>query len=536
MDFNVKEVAEQLLQELEQSGTSAKTVKGYRNTGFGAIIRHFVSQGGLDVDAAMLDAFILEQRERFERGEFSAWKWGLVRRGSELLKHYAETGILATTALRPWEPVLRKPRQSVKLDTPTVEQLADPDDLFALIWRTKQALQENGLSPATIRHYTSEGFSVILRNHTWLGFEHYSETLVSAMVSEIRDRYQCGDVSRTAYQDLRKAAFLLCEMRRTGKITLSRLPSWGLRVPNAHYSELLERFCQENERTGTLAVGTIATARSAIRGFLFELEDRGFPEFSQVTLDAVSGCMSQRAKRYAGGLQAMLCSVRAFLRFLYQHGISPIDLTQAMPEFVAPRRVVREGFHADEIDKLLSCVDRDSAVGKRDYAMMMTSIQTGLRAVDIVNLTRRDIDWRANEIRIAQHKTGRPLCLSLEPETGNAIADYLLHARPECNLPHIFLCATGSCRPLNNRSVSSRISRYMRRAGLDTTIPRRGFHSFRRSFGTGLLESEISLDMLSELLGHTHMDSMKPYLAANEKGLTSCAIGLLPAKKVGEAV
>jgi integrase len=79
------------------------------------------------------------------------------------------------------------------------------------------------------------------------------------------------------------------------------------------------------------------------------------------------------------------------------------------------------------------------------------------------------------------------------------------------------------------------ISRYMQRTGIDKSdIPRRGFHSFRRSFGAGLLESEIPLDMLSELLGHTHMDSAKPYLAANELGLKSCAIGLTPTQKAGE--
>ncbi|MBA4700237.1 MAG: hypothetical protein H2212_12455 [Ruminococcus sp.] len=49
-----------------------------------------------------------------------------------------------------------------------------------------------------------------------------------------------------------------------------------------------------------------------------------------------------------------------------------------------------------------------------------------------------------------------------------------------------------------------------------------------------MLESEISLDMLSELLGHTHMDSAKPYLAANELGLKSCAIGLISIEKAGE--
>ena len=81
--FNLKVAAEQSLRLLERSGASAKTVKGYRVTGFGAIIRHFTRQGVMDVNAEMLDAFVLEQREHFEQGEFSEWKWRLVRRGSD---------------------------------------------------------------------------------------------------------------------------------------------------------------------------------------------------------------------------------------------------------------------------------------------------------------------------------------------------------------------------------------------------------------------------------------------------------------------
>ena len=48
--------------------SSAKTVKEYRNTGFGAIIRYFTHQGIFDVNIEMLDAFVSEQRECFERG------------------------------------------------------------------------------------------------------------------------------------------------------------------------------------------------------------------------------------------------------------------------------------------------------------------------------------------------------------------------------------------------------------------------------------------------------------------------------------
>ena len=532
--FNLKEAAEQSLRLLERNGASTKTIKGYRNTGFGAIIRHFTRKGVMDVNDEMLDTFVLEQREHFERGEFSEWKWRLVRRGSELLKHFAQTGTADLTELRPWDPVLRKPRQSVELDIPTTEQLTDPDDLFALIWRVKQALLKAGLTKRTVKHYTAEGMTVILRRHIEQGLAHYSEPLTTEIVAEIRSKYEQGLTSRVSYQNLRKASFLLAEMHRTGGITFCKIPDWGQREPTPEFAALLRHFCDNANRTGILAGSTVKTARSAIRTFFFELEARGRKSFDGITLAEVSDTITHMATRYTGGLHSTIFSVRVFLLHLYENNFTPEDLSLAVPEMVARRTVFREGFTGDETARLLYEPDLATAVGKRDYAMMLLSAQTGLRACDVVNLKRENIDWRAREIRIVQQKTGKPLSLPLEPESGNAIADYLLNVRPESDLPYIFLCHTGALRPINNRSASALVTKYLHRAKIASDIPRRGFHSFRRAFGTRLLQNEIPLELLRQLLGHSKIDSAKPYLSVDEQGLKTCALGFVPCGKADD--
>lgn len=534
--FNLKEAAEQSLRLLERNGASAKTIKGYRNTGFGAIVRYFTRQGVMDVNDEMLGIFVLEQREHFERGESSEWKWRLVRRGSELLKHFAQTGTADLTELRPWDPVLRKPRQSVELDIPTPEQLTDPDDLFALIWRVKQALLKVGLTKRTVKHYTAEGMTVILRRHTEQGLVHYSESLASDMVAEIRSKYEQGLTSRVSYQNLRKASFLLAEMHRTGDITLYKVPDWGQREPAPEFVALLRNFCDNANRTGILAGSTVKVARSAIRTFFFELEARGRRSFDGITLAEISDTITHMANRYTGGLHSAIFCVRVFLLHLYENNFTLENLSLAVPEMVARRTVFREGFSDDETARLLDKPDLETAFGKRDYAMMLLAAQTGLRACDVVNLKRENIDWRAREIRIVQQKTGKPLSLPLEPESGNAIADYLLHARPESDLPYIFLCHTGALRPINSRSASALVTKYLRRANIVSHIPRRGFHSFRRSFGTRLLQHEIPLELLRQLLGHSKIDSAKPYLSVDEQGLKTCALGLVSCEKAGDLV
>jgi len=534
--FNIQEASEQLLQLLEQNGASAKMLKEYRCTGFGSIIRYFSQRGAFDVNAEMVNVFVLEQREKFERGEFSEWKWRLVRRGGELIKHYTETGTVEMADLRPWEPALGKPRQSLELDTPTPEQFADPEDIFALAWRTKQELHKMGLTKATIRHYTTEGLTVILRKHISLGLEHYSESLVSEMVSKIRVSYEQGLTSRVSYQNLRKASFLLSEIHQTGRITFSVVPNWGLREPTMEFTKLLRHFCDNANRTGILAESTVKTAKSAIRIFLFELEGCGIHSFKGITLAKISNSITNIAKRYTGGLHSAIFSIRIFLKHLHENRFTHDDLSLAVPEMIARRTTFREGFANDEIRRLLEILNLETAIGKRDYAIMLLAAQTGLRACDVVNLKRENIDWRKKEIRITQQKTGKPLALPLEPESGNAIANYLLNARPESNLPYIFLCHFGASRPINNRSASAIVSKHLKRAGIVSNIPRRGFHSFRRSFGTRLLQKETPLELLRQLLGHSKIDSSKPYLSADELGLKSCALRLVTSEKAGDLV
>jgi site-specific recombinase XerD len=78
------------------------------------------------------------------------------------------------------------------------------------------------------------------------------------------------------------------------------------------------------------------------------------------------------------------------------------------------------------------------------------------------------------------------------------------------------------------------VTKYLQRAKIVSDIPRRGFHSFRRAFGTRLLQNEIPLELLRQLLGHSKIDSAKPYLSVDEQSLKTCALGLVPCGKAGD--
>ncbi len=526
--IDLKKTAERALEQLSAADMSAKALYGYTHTGFGCVIRHFRVKGENFATPEMLDVFVLEQRGLFEQGVISAWKWRLLRRGCELLKYCAENDSVEMPPLPPWEPVLQRPRQSIWKSSLSPEQLADPEDIFTLAWKTNKALTELGLAGGTLQSYRSEGLTVLMRLHYKAGTEHYNEEIIARAIAEKRHQYERGLTERTSYQNLRKAAYLLKEIHREGNITLKKMPNWGQREPKAPFESVLKDFCTSLD---DLAESTVRAVKSAARRFLLEMEDGGCTTWKDYTQANINACVTRFARHYAGGLNSALFAVKKFLRYIFQIGRTPVDLSQSLPELAAARKAFHEGFSREETGLLLSQPDRSTAIGKRDYAIMVLAVQSGLRACDMVRLNLDNIDWRSREIRLIQHKTGQPLSLPLEPESGNAIADYILHGRPKRALTNLFLCHSGTDRPLDARTASSVVSKYMRKAGIPAQ--RRAFHSLRRTFGTGLLRNNVSFELIQQLLGHTDMNSLKPYLSIDEQGLKLCALSLLPYGKDG---
>jgi integrase/recombinase XerD len=205
---------------------------------------------------------------------------------------------------------------------------------------------------------------------------------------------------------------------------------------------------------------------------MLTLEDNGYYNFNGVSLKATSDILLQMAFQLTSEVKQLLYTSRVFLGFLYENKYTEANLKTAVPKLVAPWRKLHEGFTDAEIIELLNSVDLGTPIGKRDYAILVLAAQTGLRAVDIANLKKSDIDWRNKEIRIVQHKTGNVLGLPLEPESGNAIADYPLNVRPECNSKAVFISARHPYRPLEAASLHTLVrSRIQKTSFAGTTKP-----------------------------------------------------------------
>ena len=178
-----------------------------------------------------------------------------------------------------------------------------------------------------------------------------------------------------------------------------------------------------------------------------------------------------------------------------------------------------------DVDRILTSVDRSTALGRRNYAILLLAARYGLCPCDIRQLTLDEIDWRGARIDIRQVKTGRPLALPLLPEVADALSAYLRDGRPASTNRIIFL---RHCAPFEPFAIENNLAAIMRaplrRAGLTDRKGYRGLYLFRHTLATRLLAFGRHLKTIADTLGHASTQTTYGYTRADLVGLRGVAI------------
>ena len=276
------------------------------------------------------------------------------------------------------------------------------------------------------------------------------------------------------------------------------------------------------------AEATVVAKDRATSRFLGYLEEVGVDDLAALGVRDISGFFVRQRRLRRKTVAAMRSCVADFLAFLAATGWTPESLADRLP----PHRHVRHEsepylWTVEEIRRVLAVIDRQSAAGKRDYAMILATARLGLRISDLRQLKLSDLDWRAKTITIVQHKTRLPLSLPLLDDVGWAIIDYVGRGRPETACPKVFVRhrhpfdAFGSAS-----SVASRLSRHAARARI-TFAPGEvcGMHSLRGALAVAMIGNDTPIPVVSAVLGHASSDTTQAYyLRFNIDRLRCCAL------------
>ncbi len=126
------------------------------------------------------------------------------------------------------------------------------------------------------------------------------------------------------------------------------------------------------------------------------------------------------AHTQARGRQGRAGSLRVLLRYLRRQGIIATDLGRAVPRGRTYRQAaIPRAIPWSDVERVLASIDRRSACGKRDYAVLMLFATYGLRAQEVAALELSAIDWAQSRFHVLGRKAGNPLAAPV----GEAIID-----------------------------------------------------------------------------------------------------------------
>lgn len=163
-----------------------------------------------------------------------------------------------------------------------------------------------------------------------------------------------------------------------------------------------------------LSYGYVTRSRMIIHDLLLFLDARDIRTPDKIRIqdndEFVKSFYGLRPK----GIEAKLCTLRRYYRYLYLQGYISIPLAERLPKAsIQGRMSFPTVWGQDEIKKIEASAERISPAGKRSYAMVLLAARLGLRIGDIRNLKLHDIDWNKKQISIVQHKTQKILSLPL---------------------------------------------------------------------------------------------------------------------------
>lgn len=219
----------------------------------------------------------------------------------------------------------------------------------------------------------------------------------------------------------------------------------------------------------------------------------------------------------------MTTALRSFLRYARYRDAIRADLAAVVPCVANwSKPAIPRGIAPEQVRRLLSHIDRGTAMGRRDYAVLLLLARLGLRASEVAFLELEDIDWAGGCLSV-QGKGGRRTQLPLTQEVGEALAAYLQHGRPHSASRRVFLRARAPIRGFKGQVAVGTIVRHaLRRAGIDA--PTNGAHQFRHGLATEMLRHGATLAQIGDLLGHQNPQTTTIYAKVDLEGLRPLAL------------
>jgi site-specific recombinase XerD len=335
------------------------------------------------------------------------------------------------------------------------------------------------------------------------------------------ERYLRHRAGRQSIQPGDRAALKrwLTVLRDEGAIAPAVLP------PLTPHDLIFKEFDDYLRTERGLAPKSIIRHLPVIRRFLHEVCPAGDDDLGKISQEDVIRYVERHAKDWSPRTGKAMCwSLRAFLRYLHHRGLNPRALAGCVPSMRRWKLATLPTYlPAAQVQKALDGCGRATAMGRRDYAILMMLAKLGLRADEVATLTLDDIDWRASEM-LVRAKGRQRARMPIPPDVGAAIVAYLRNGRPKSSCRRLFVRTLAPHVGFASGCAITMIAKTaLDRVGIGGCA-HRGAHIFRHSLATELLRSGATLSEIGQLLRHESHDTTRIYAKVDIEALRTLSL------------
>lgn len=168
-----------------------------------------------------------------------------------------------------------------------------------------------------------------------------------------------------------------------------------------------------------------------------------------------------------------------------------------------------------EVEALLAAPNRTSWTGRRDHALLLVAVQTGLRISELIGLRRSDVHLGVGAHLICHGKGRKDRVTPLTTPVAQVVRTWLSES-DDAAMVSVFPTRTG--KPLSRDAIEHRIAVHVGTAAVACpALAKKNVtaHVLRHTAAMRLLEAGIDPTVIALWLGHERVDTTAIYLHAH---------------------
>jgi integrase/recombinase XerC/integrase/recombinase XerD len=261
-----------------------------------------------------------------------------------------------------------------------------------------------------------------------------------------------------------------------------------------------------DRKAQNMSKGTLEFYRKKLKYFMDYCETQAVSQVYQITPTLIREFLLELENKghNSGGIHAVYRTLKTFLRW-WENEVEPENWNNPIKK-VKPPRVNVELLEPANIEDVYKMIDScgDTLTGKRDKALMLFLLDTGIRASELVSISLEDTNLITGDIIIKLGKGRKERQVYLGSKSRKALRSYMKLRTDSSNA--LWVTEDGE------RLTYWGVKMIMRRRASQAKVKTPQLHAFRRWFALTCLRTGMDVYSLQELMGHADLQVLRRYL------------------------